>query len=205
MKKLWLVSALSLGLLLLAGCNTVTTQGGGVSIDSSDDMISMYNASKAITCNLSYDSEEEQWTSVMYIKDWMISQVTNSTMDWEDVTLYTLARDGKMYVWGNVYGEGVWMSASYEMDIEEELKWFDEVEEDTKVSCAKWVKDDSVFNLPTDVDFTSMDEWLSYDVDEDYSMPQQVEEGDEVVAEGVEENNEVVAEAVEEVVEEVTE
>ena len=135
----------------------------------------------------------------------MISQVTNSTMDWEDVTLYTLARDGKMYVWGNVYGEGVWMSASYEMDIEEELKWFDEVEEDTKVSCAKWVKDDSVFNLPTDVDFTSMDEWLSYDVDEDYSMPQQVEEGDEVVAEGVEENNEVVAEAVEEVVEEVTE
>ena len=195
MKKLWLVSALSLGLLLLAGCNTVTTQGGGVSIDSSDDMISMYNASKAITCNLSYDSEEEQWTSVMYIKDWMISQVTNSTMDWEDVTLYTLARDGKMYVWGNVYGEGVWMSASYEMDIEE----------DTKVSCAKWVKDDSVFNLPTDVDFTSMDEWLSYDVDEDYSMPQQVEEGDEVVAEGVEENNEVVAEAVEEVVEEVTE
>ena len=169
MKKLWLVSALSLGLLLLAGCNTVTTQSGGVSIDSSDDMISMYNASKAITCNLSYDSEEEQWTSVMYIKDWMISQVTNSTMDWEDVTLYTLARDGKMYVWGNVYGEGVGMSASYEMDIEEELKWFDEVEEDTKVSCAKWVKDDSVFNLPTDVEFTSMDEWLSYDTDADIS------------------------------------
>ncbi|MBQ2600665.1 hypothetical protein II582_04960 [bacterium] len=46
-----------MGLFLLAGCNTPTNQ---VTINSSDDMISMYNDTNAITCYLNYSDGEEQ-------------------------------------------------------------------------------------------------------------------------------------------------
>ena len=196
MKKLWLVSALSLGLVLLAGCNTPTSQ---VTINSSDDMISMYEDAYAITCNLAYSDWVEEWTSVMYIKDGMISQETKSTSDWEEVTMYTVAKDGKMYVWGNVYGEWVWMSVTYDMDINEELQWFDDVDENTTVKCSKGVKSDSVFELPTNIEFTSMDDLLNYWDDTYYEVEENVED----IAEEI---NEVVTEEVaEEVAEEVNE
>lgn len=185
MKKLWLISALSLGLVVLSWCNNVNQHS--VEVKSSDDMVSMYSESNALTCNLSYSEWEGEGTSVMYIKDGMISQVTKSNDNGEDMVMYTLAKDGKMYVWWNVYGEWVWMSASYDVNLEEEFKWFDEVAEDTKVSCAKWVKDNSVFDLPKDVEFTSMDEWLDYDYDyEDWELDEmwnydgEVWEGNEI-------------------------
>lgn len=197
MKKLWLVSALSLGLFLLAGCNTPTNQ---VTINSSDDMISMYNDTNAITCYLDYSDGEEQWTSTMYIKDGMISQETKSTVDWQDATMYTVAKDGKMYVWGNVYWEGVWMSVTYDMDINEELQWFDDVDENTTVKCSKGVKSDSVFDLPTNIEFTSMDDLLNYGDDTYYE-----DEVNEVEGEVEENAEEVVEEVVEEVIEEAAE
>lgn len=190
MKKLWLVSALSLGLVLLAGCNTPSNQ---VTINSSNDMISMYEDTHAITCNLAYSDWVEEWTSVMYIKDGMISQETKSTSDWEEVTMYTVAKDGKMYVWGNVYWEGVGMSVTYDMDINEELQWFDEVDENTTVKCSKGVKSDSVFELPTNIEFTSMDDLLNYWDDTYYEVEEDVED----IAEEI--NEEVTEEVAEEV------
>lgn len=197
MKKLWLVSALSLGLVLLAGCNTPSNQ---VTINSSNDMISMYEDTHAITCNLAYSDWVEEWTSVMYIKDGMISQETKSTSDWEEVTMYTVAKDGKMYVWGNVYGEWVWMSVTYDMDINEELQWFDDVDENTTVKCSKGVKSDSVFDLPNDIEFTSMDDLLNYGDDTYYE-----DEVNEVEGEVEENAEDVVEEVVEEVVEDAAE
>ena len=188
MKKLWLVSALSLGLFLLAGCNTPSNQ---VTINSSDDMISMYNDTNAITCYLDYSDGEEQWTSTMYIKDGMISQETKSTVDWQDATMYTVARDGKMYVWGNLYGEWVWMSVTYDVDINEELAWFDEIdEESTTVKCAKGVKSDSVFDLPNDIEFTSMDDLLT--IWDEYIEDEEIENIEGSEEQPVEENNEEV-------------
>lgn len=212
MKKLWLVSALSLGLVLLAGCNTTSTQTP-VEITSTEQLMSMYNETKAITCNITYSDEEEEWTSVMYIKDGMISQETKSTMEWEEATMYTMAKDGKMYVWWSVYGEGVWMSATYELDLEEELQWFDEVDDNTKVTCTKGVKNNSAFNLPSDIEFTSMDDLFGYDL-EDYEYDEsdlneefnwvEANEGNDEAEENIEnevaEENGVVEENVEEVV-----
>lgn len=190
MKKLWLISALSLGLFLLAGCTPATQNA--VEITSSEDMISMYNDTNAITCYLNYSDGEEEWTSTMYIKDGMISQETKSTVDWQDATMYTVARDWKMYVWGNVYGEWVWMSVTYDMNINEELAGFDEVDENTTVKCAKWVKSDSVFDLPKDVEFTSMDDLLT--IWDEYIEDEEIENIEEVEEQPVEENNEEVVE-----------
>jgi hypothetical protein len=54
------------------------------------------------------------------------------------------------------------MSVSYDVDINEELAGFDEIdEESTTVKCAKGVKSDSVFDLPNDIEFTSMDDLLT--------------------------------------------
>ena len=198
MKKLWLVSALSLGLVLLAGCTPATQNA--VEITSSEDMITMYNDTNAITCYLNYSDGEEQWTSTMYIKDGMISQETKSTVDWQDATMYTVARDGKMYVWGNVYGEWVWMSVTYDIDVNEELAGFDEVDENTTVKCAKGVKSDDVFNLPNDIEFTSMDDLLT--IWDEYIEDEEIENIEVNEEQPTEEN---VEEVVEETVEEVTE
>jgi len=208
MKKLWLVSALSLGLVLLAGCNTTTTQTP-VTITSSEDMISFYNEAKDVTCVLNYDSWEEQGVSTIYIKDWMIKQDTKSTVGEDSLSMYTLARDNQMYVWWDIYWEGVWFYASYDLNVEEELSAFDEMDEYTKISCTKGVKDDSVFTLPSDIEFTSMDEWLDTEYDEGlweyenetYEEYVEEENNEEVVEENVEEEN-VAEEVVEEEVNE---
>jgi len=198
MKKLWLVSALSLGLVLLAGCNNTTPAQNLVEVTSAEDMMSMYNESKSITCNMDYSNGEE--TSTIYIKDDMISQEIISNVEWEEGTLYRIARDGKMYIWGSVYGENVWISTSYEVDMEEELWWFDEMDDSIKVSCAKWVKNNSVFDLPTDVEFTSMDDL--YDYVDDYVDEYDYEYLDEENNEVEENNEEWNAEVEENVVEE---
>ena len=198
MKKLWLVSALSLGLVLLAGCTPATQNA--VEITSSEDMITMYNDTNAITCYLNYSDGKEEWTSTMYIKDGMISQETKSTVDWQDATMYTVARDGKMYVWGNLYGEWVWMSVTYDIDVNEELAGFDEVDENTTVKCTKGVKSDSVFDLPNDIEFTSMDDLLT--IWDEYIEDEEIENIEVNEEQPTEEN---VEEVVEETVEEVTE
>lgn len=210
MKKLWLVSALSLGLVLLAGCNTPATQTP-VTITSSEEMISFYNEAKDVTCILNYDSWEEQGVSTIYIKDWMIKQDTVSTVGEDSLSMYTLAKDNQMYVWWDIYWEGVWFYASYELNVEEELLAFDEMDEYTSIACTKGVKDNSVFALPTNVEFTSMDDWLESDYDEEYDEEYNEEYNEEenyeeenyeeeVVEENVEEEN-----VEEEVVEEVNE
>jgi len=199
MKKLWLVSALSLGLVLLAGCNNTAPTQTLVEVSSAEDMMSMYNESKSITCNMDYADGEE--TSTIYIKDDMISQEIISNIEWEEGTLYRIARDGKMYIWGSVYGENVWISTSYEVDMEEELWWFDEMDSDIKVTCAKWVKNNSVFDLPTDVEFTSMDDLYDYideyDYTDEYDYENLDEESNEVAENNEVEENVVVEETVE--------
>ena len=194
MKKLWLISALSLGLVLLAGCNTPSSQ---VTINSSADMIALYNESKAMTCTMSYSVDNESGTSTIYIKDSMIRQDTASNVDWEEITVYTLARDGKTYAWGNLYGENVWMYITYDMDVEEELTAFDELDSATKITCAAWVKDDSVFELPTDIEFTSMDDlywgltdYYYEEYDETYNEEEEISEVEET-NEAEETNDEV--------------
>ncbi len=156
MKKLWLVSVLSLGLILLAGCKPATP----VDITNSNDLISVYNQSKAMTCNTSYETETEQGSSVMYIKNGMISQVSTSTIEWETANMYVLARDGKMYVWGSLYGEWAGVSMAYDMDIEQELSTFDDLDDAGNMSCVNGVQSNSVFDIPSNIEFTSMDERL---------------------------------------------
>lgn len=208
MKKLWLVSALSLGLVLLAGCNTPATQTP-VTITSSDEMISFYNDAKDVTCVLNYDSWEEQGVSTIYIKNGMIKQDTTSTVGEDNLSMFTLAKDNQMYVWGDIYWDGVWFYASYDLDIVEELSAFDEMDEYTTIACTKGVKDDSVFALPNNIDFTSMDEWLDSEYDEWLAeMDEEFYDEEYIEEEYVEDENaeEIVEENVEEeVVEEVNE
>jgi len=165
MKKLWLVSALSLGLVLLAGCTPAAQKS--VTITNSEEMISFYNDAKSVTCVLNYDDGEEKWVSTIYINNSMIKQDTVSLLGEDSLSVYTLARDGQMYIRWDIYWDGVWFNASYELDIEGELSAFDEMDGyTTSITCTKGVKDTSVFAIPTDVEFTSMDEWLDSEYDE---------------------------------------
>ena len=198
MKKLWLVSALSLGLVLLAGCTTSKP----VTITSSEDMMAIYNVSKAMTCTLDATSEEQTATSTMYFKDWMISQISKIVSEWVEYNDHALARDGKMYGWWDSYGDG-WMYMDYDIDVEEEIWEFGEQEDWTVLKCSNWVKDNSVFNVPSDIEFTSLNDLFWGDeYYEEYSDEYNEEYTEENVGEVVEENvEEVVEENVEEVVE----
>lgn len=193
MKKLSLISALSLGLVVLAWCTTSKP----VAITSSDDMVNLYNESKAMTCTMEFADEEWSAVYTMYFKNWMIYQLSKEkTADWEEYTDSALARDGMMYGWWDSYWDA-WMYLEYEMDIEEELsELYNSLEDSGSLSCVKWVKDDSVFDKPSNVEFTSLsDIFWSIDYDEEYY-------GDEYSEEPFEENSEenVVEENNEEVV-----
>lgn len=201
MKKLWLISALSLGLVLLAWCTTSKP----VKITSSEDMISLYNESKAMTCTLEASAEWETATSTMYFKDWMISQVSKVISEWIEYNDHALARDGKMYGWWDSYGDA-WMYMEYDINIEDELEGFGELEEWTSLTCVKWVANNSVFDIPSDVEFTSLNDLFGnvddYDVEYDEEYNEEINE-ENVEEENVEENNveEVVEEQPEETVE----
>ena len=200
MRKLWLVSALSLGLVLVAGCTTAKP----VTITSSDDMIAIYNKWKAMTCTLTSTTDEWTATSTMYFKDWMISQVSSVTTDWETYNDYALARDGIMYGWWDSYGDGG-MYLEYEMNIEDELGEFNELDDWSSLTCVNWVKDSSVFNKPADIEFTSLNDlfWGMEEYYEEYGDEYSEEENGEVVFEENSEENieENVEAAVEETVE----
>lgn len=188
MKKLWLISAMSLGLVLFAGCSQVSTP---VTINNSQDVIDLYNEANTITCVMNYDSNDEQWVSNIYIDKWMIRQDTTSTV-WDDVlSMHTLARDGRMYVWWDLYWDDMWYSVSYDLDIIWELSAFDEMDEYTSMTCTKGVKDDSVFVLPNNLEFTSMDDFLNED---EYYWDEEVLGLEWEVEEVVEEVNEEVNE-----------
>lgn len=199
MKKLWLVSALSLGLVLLAGCTT----NKPVTISNGDEMLEFYNNTKEMTCTLNVVDEEE-WEALlyMYFKDWMLSQTSKiTTLDGEVYNDYAIARDGVTYWWGDQYGEN-WISYEEDIDVADIIWDFGEVEEWTTVTCVKWVKDDSVFNVPSDVEFISANDLFGGSLDGYYY--DELEGWDEYYEENmeVEENNEEVAEGN---VEEVTE
>lgn len=208
MKKLWLFSVLSVGLILLSGC---TLKGGTNESTWSSDVMWVYKQAGEMTCLMTYTSDLEEWTSTIYVKDGMIKQETTATIDGETYTISTLARDGKMYMWWDMYGEEGWFSMTYDIDVEEELGSFEDMDENTTISCTKWVKKNSVFDLPKNIEFSSMDDLgdlMNLDLEWDDML---IEEGDEV-AEVVEEANEVeeaiqeeTVEATEEAVEEVAE
>ena len=187
MKKLWLVSALSLGAVLLAGCVNTSKP---VTITSSEDMINLYNESKAMTCTLEATAEWESATSTMYFKDWMISQTSKVVSEWIEYNDHALARDGMMYGWWDSYGDaGMYME--YEINVEEELGWFGELEDWTTLTCVKWVKDNSVFDLPSNIEFTSLNDlFWSEESYEDYGDEYNDEYAEEYNEENIEENNE---------------
>lgn len=212
MKKLWLISALSLGLLFVSGCTLGTQQS-----EWSSDVMWVYKEAWEMTCVMTYNSELEQWTSTIYVKDGMIKQETTATVDGETYTVYTLGRDGKMYMWWDMYGEMAGFSMTYDIDVEEELGSFEDMDEDTTISCTKWVKKNSVFDLPKDIEFSSMDDLaglyddvnLEWDdtINEEFNgvVEEEVVAEEPVAEEPVVEENVVEEEAVEEVAEEVIE
>ncbi len=199
MKKIGVISALALGIVLVSGCTNKATQNG------SSDVMSVYKDwNGEMTCTLTYTSEDEAGTSVIYVKNGMMKQDTTAQFEWEEYTIYSLAKDGTMYMWWDMYGNGdtAWFSMTYDFNLETELSTLDDEEEWTTISCVKGVKKDSVFNLPN-IEFTSMDELSDLDVDlwgGDENIP---DEADTPVVE--EENEEEVQEAVEETVEEIAE
>jgi len=200
MKKLWLVSALSLGLILLAWCTT----NKPVTIKNSDDMLAFYNNNKEMTCTMNIVDEEE-WEAelYMYFKDWMLSQTSKiTTLDWEVYNDFAVAKNWTTYWWWDSYGEN-WLSYDEDIVVEDIIWDFWDIEEWTTVTCVKWVKDNSVFDVPSDKEFISANDLFSWTLD-DYYYDEYVEDWDEYVEDGaiVEENNEWV---IEETIEEVTE
>lgn len=158
MKKFGVFSILTLGLILVAGCTLTQNQ------EWSSDVMAVYNQSNAMTCNITYTAEWEEWTAVLYVKDGMIREDTTATVDWEEYSISTLAKDGKMYMWWDIYEDNAGFTFDYDLDMNEELSSFTELDEWTTISCVNGVKKSSVFNVPNNVEFSSMNDWLG-DVD----------------------------------------
>ena len=195
MKKLWLISTLSLGLVFVAGC-TIGQKG-------SSDVMSVYNESNEMTCTLSYSSDIEEWKSTIYIKDNMFRQDMQWNYNWEDYAMYSIAKDGKLYTWWDIYGD-IGIVEDYELDIDDLLWAFEDIDDNTTISCVKGVRKSSVFDLPKDVSFDSADDLFELWDEDLLGLTEELGDEDianeevvnEEVADEAEVNEEAVAEEV---------
>ena len=158
MKRLWLLYVIALGTVFFAGCTTDTP----TKISSANEMISFYEESNAMTCTLT-DFDEKEWEAVltMYFKNGMFSQVLKITdLGWKIHNDYRVAKNGMKYFrWDYYNGDG--FSYDEDLDINSNIKeFFDWIGEWFVVLCKKWVSDLSVFDIPTTVNFSSIEDFF---------------------------------------------
>ena len=155
MKKLGIYSMLALGLVLLAGCDNQTTS---VKLSELSDF---YSNNHTMTCKVTQEIDWINSSFVIATKDNMLRQDIIQTYEWETYHISELIKDWVAYAWWDDYGENIWVSMAYDMEIWDTFKLSDEdITDDTVLTCIKWVNDLDIFELPSDIEFTSMDDLM---------------------------------------------
>jgi len=105
MKKLWLVSALSLGLILLAGCNNKPVEAPEIIEEENVvDVVEEENMEEEII-------EEEVEEEVIDGERWNLMVFNWKEVDWD--YKMTITNDGKLYT---KFCNGIWWDVSFDWD-----------------------------------------------------------------------------------------
>jgi len=148
-----------------------------VSIKNSNEMMTLYNGTKAISCEHNYTSWTYLEQTIIYVKNGKVYEYSLfSGYDDEDEDyfyIYTKAlyKNDHVYWWWTLFGSWKWIWAEVEdfslQDAFDSL--FDGLTENEVYMCSTWVEDTSVFNTPDWIIFYDQEHY-HYSYDEDVSF-----------------------------------
>lgn len=139
----------------LAG-NTWSAEAIVSYVKNSGDIISLYNANKALSCRHYYKSWNSSQDYKLYVTTWTMYLYLNTSIEGTGIDSHILLTDDKLYQWWSSYsqyfGSWEWMYQIYKFNIENELASFFN-DEDFYFICYPWINDMSIFNVPSNVTF----------------------------------------------------
>lgn len=139
----------------LAG-NTGSTEAIVSYVKNSGDIISLYNANKALSCRHYYKSWNSSQDYKLYVTTWTMYLYLNTSIEGTGIDSHILLTDDKLYQWWSSYsqyfGSWEWMYQIYKFNMENELASFFN-DEDFYFICYPWINDMSIFNVPSNVTF----------------------------------------------------
>ena len=147
-----------------------------IKLENPWDMLSLYEANHELTCDMTYTAADEDRTYRFYIKDDMIRQDMPYNMMWQESMSYSLFRDGYMYQWWEAFWEKEWFSVAYDFDIQTILTGLISNGDWNTISCMTDVTDDSVFDIPSDIEFNSFGSSSNYDSEESSDIPADIDQ-----------------------------
>ena len=139
----------------LAG-NTWSAEAIVSYVKNSGDIISLYNANKALSCRHYYKSWNSSQDYKLYVTTWTMYLYLNTSIEGTGIDSHILLTDDKLYQWWSSYsqyfGSWEWMYQIYKFNMENELASFFN-DEDFYFICYPWINDMSIFNVPSNVTF----------------------------------------------------
>ena len=176
MKKFTLIFALVFSLFLFVGCSKSNgtenvNEWNDISWETSVetniekdeniksnwwDIVELYKNWWKLTCKMEA-VEEELWKvfATLYVDGDKSFIETSFTLEWQDMNLYALTRDGKTYTWWDMYWDWFGLVVVAENTIEEQLADYDAEDEDIEMECESGVKWAN-FDVPSDIEFSDL-------------------------------------------------
>ncbi len=134
---------------------TVTEQSSTQTIDSFAELV---QRGQPVTCTFTHDDGTNRTDGTVYMTDGaerIRGDFTLQQTGVEPMEGQMIRKDGYNYVWGSFYEQGIKMAVTESN--QEQLFGDDQknaaVDEDTEFTCTTWRVDNSMFDLPTDVEF----------------------------------------------------
>lgn len=136
--------------------NTWSTEAIVSYVKNSGDIISLYNANKALSCRHYYKSWNSSQDYKLYVTTWTMYLYLNTSIEGTGIDSHILLTDDKLYQWWSSYsqyfGSWEWVYQIYKFNMENELASFFN-DEDFYFICYPWINDMSIFNVPSNVTF----------------------------------------------------
>lgn len=177
MKKITLVLTLAFWLFLFAGCSksnstenvdewnnapkeTNIEENVVKNVEENEDnwwdIMALYKNWWKLTCDMEA-VEEELWQvfAKLYVDGDKSFIETSFQLEWEDMNLYALTRDGKTYSRWDMYWEGFGFVVAAESTVEQQLSDYDAESENIKMDCKSGVEWAN-FDVPSDIEFSDL-------------------------------------------------
>ena len=122
--------------------------------NSDSEILSLYNKNKELTCDVYYyDATEGYGSGVLYIKDNKFRENLSTNKEWKS---YIIFKNNTLYMWWDEIWTWKGLSVEYETTAKEELDALLDDDAYTFKNCKSSVQSDSVFTLPSNINFVSM-------------------------------------------------
>ena len=171
MKKLYLLCTLCALALVLSGCTwfgakTDSTNGNGSEESITGTMMDLFNKGKDMKCVYSQKDESGNYEGTTYTSNKKLrSDFTVKNSDNSSYESHSIMDSEYMYIWTTLSNQGTKIKLS-EYQTEEnnaDMKAGKQadVNQNYDYKCSPWIKDNSKFEVPTNIEFKDLTEEMN--------------------------------------------